>query len=310
MATLDSVNTPYISRSGSTIITKTFSGSAPYSFLDNIKQLFQLQGSWTITGITNGYRFYTLGLQNIPLTLDIYSITSNRVAFKFGNFQQGYEHPIKCNGDWTYQAIIGQCQVFISVVGIATAAGGTNFCGGTPCLPLPSMPYAHGIEECWWAMGDGYSPNQFISLKSLRTSFTDNSIFGTNFGTAEAQYQSDACLRTGIGENVGTPQILGITGPSFVNFLEYLHQTRSHTYLYDNSGITYPAIVAWGNTQLAIPKLRGVLWDAFVYSKPEIMDTIMIIDGNGWMNYTHEFYYGSVYLLIGAGSLATSNYAY
>jgi hypothetical protein len=218
--------------------------------------------------------------------------------FSFGENHQGASYYVKETGG-NFQIVANCCQFFMSTIGVESSVWGSNFSGGIPFVPPLSIPYG----EVWWASGDGIE-NVFYYGLTFRKSLLHKSYESgaIDLITRDAYFNEMYCG----GFNVGSPRIETLVCAGEIDYIA-LDQLANATYLSDK-GIYLPALISWGDTNTSQHKVRGILWDAMVCTAPAVLDSILMYDAQNWINFTHEFYYGSLYLLL--PELGTGNYTY
>ena len=228
------------------------------------------------------------------------------VEFSFGKAYQGMSYVVK-ETDGSFQIVANCCQFFLSTVGVESSRDGSNFSCGIPFVPPLSIPYG----ECWWASGDGIKSVFYYGLTFRKSLLHKSYEAGTiDLLSRDAYFNSMYCG----GFNIGSPRIETLVCAYSIDYSP-IEQLANATYLshkayplYLRKGIYLPALVSWGDTNLGQHKVRGVLWDAMVCTAPAVLDSVLMYDAQNWINFTHEFYYGSLYLLL--PELGTGNYTY
>lgn len=107
---------------------------------------------------------------------------------------------------------------------------------------------------------------------------------------------SNGTLVTGNG--IGVPQILKIESGNDDSFITGFG-SYAHAWWVDGLPLKFPAFVAWGADIASGTKIRGQIYDAICRSKGYDMDTTGRWDGFIWTNYTHQYYWGSLWLITG-----------
>jgi len=75
--------------------------------------------------------------------------------------------------------------------------------------------------------------------------------------------------------------------------------------------VLYPAFVAWGDAYNSRLKIRGQIYDAYIKSQPDNIDLTDTQAGLPVINYTDNYYYGSLWLFKGvATEPAVGSYMY
>jgi len=217
--------------------------------------------------------------------------------FQFGLSGQGATYAV-WKTSRTYQIHANQCQFFLSSPGLCYDIRGSVVCGGIPFVPSTSE-----LSEVFWSCGDaGGSP--FNYGETFRRSLLNSSYDSRPSGLIlrDAYYGSSYCA----GNGSGSLKLETLTSPGEINY-NPVAQLANAIY-YDDTPIYIPGLLAWGLTNSDTHKIRGILWDACVGTGPDVMDRIVMIDANTWINFTDEQYFGSLYLLM--PTAGSGNYAY
>lgn len=258
-----------------------------------------LEGCGWVKSISGNYTYLSCtSPQGITSKVRIWYDSSwqgNFVKFTFGNTSQGYTYII-ASSEKTYQIIGNQCQFFLSVPGVSAHQMGTTVCGG-----VPYVPPANVLEECWWSTGDSTNiygfPGDSFRFGLLTSSFKS----GSYSYSREAYYDGHLTQGSGVG---------GLRLETFTSASSIFYSAQNAPSVYLNDTPIYiPSLLAWGSTLMGTPKVRGLIWDSLISTKSEVMDTIMIYDGNSWINFTDEFYFGGLYLLMPINATG-GNYTY
>jgi len=252
-------------------------GDEPYTWLKATSP----QGIWT-------------KLRMRQVNLGYYGLNTE---FTFGNASQGATYYVReLTGN--FQIVANCCQFFMSTVGVEADLKGSTISGGIPFIPPSSLPYG----ECWWSTGDGIlSP--FYASSTFRQALL-NKVFqaGTYLVGRDAFFNGVYCG----GYDTGSPRLETFVCAGGIDYTSF-DQLANINYL-DDSPIYLPALISWGDTSVEQHKVRGLLWDAMVGTIPAVLDSQIMYDTQNWINFTHEYYYGSLYLLL--PSIGFSNYSY
>lgn len=225
-----------------------------------------------------------------------------QVKFRFGVAHPGRIWALADEGR-VYQMVANQCQLFLSSPGVLYDFRGSVVCGGVPFV-FPNFTPA----EWWWACGDFMGDLGGFAASSFRYSLLTNAFRSPGLFAAprEAYFPSNYC--TGGGR--GCLYLETFTGAGELDY----QGTRANTIYLDGSPIYIPALLAWGATNESVPGIRAIIWDAMVGTGPAQMDATMTYDGSTWINFTHEQYFGSLYLLMNPGTppspVASGTYTY
>lgn len=270
----------------------TFTGNLfnnTVSFLESCGWIKTTSGIYTYLSCTSPQGFTSkVRLQNDS------GWFGNYVKFTFGAVSQGNTYLVN-SAEQTYQIIGNQCQFFLSRPGISTSSAGSVVCGGVPFVPPSTTP-----GEYWWACGDSTNIYGFPGA-SFRYSLLLNSFKGGSTSLYREAYSDDKHC---IGSGLGTLRLETFTGAGEIEYQGNI----ANTIYFNDASIYIPAILAWGETVNSTPKIRGIIWDAMVGTAPATLDSIMTYNGSSWINFTDEYYYGSLYLLMPTPS--SGNYTY
>jgi hypothetical protein len=227
---------------------------------------------------------------------------------QFGNTNQGRIWAISnWNQSLTYQIHANKCQFFISRPQVEADIYGSVVCGGVPFLPP-----TYNTEECWWSSGD-WIGNPFAYGLTPRRALLNKSFKYT--GQVNDYPKGDGFYA---GFYSTTPTLIEtLTSAGEIDYTTFT--TLANATLLDSTEMHYPALAVWGIDNTLLSKVRGVLWDALVSSGPNVMDTIrvfnripgddeiMTFNGSRWINFTNDYYFGSLWLLM---PYPSGNYTY
>lgn len=280
---------------------------------------------WTLdSSITRGHRLLLTSPQTFTAYLDVYWTPSpglgrNPVNLKFssatGSGAVGFEQRLDFQEGCQYQIVANPAGYFISRPGIVYALAGSNCCGGIPFVDSGCGFGADQITEIWFSFADALNGLGDVSFHELSPraalDIGGGGTLGGLFGPGQqGNYNGTIVsgLSPGIG-GIGTPQILRISSAGTDV------PSGSHALWYDGKPILYPAFVGWGDSSSSLLKIRGQIYDAMVRSKAYAMDATESWDTFDWINFTDQYYFGSLWLITGesapaGGSLPIVNVAY
>ena len=249
-----------------------------------------------------GWRFRYRSDQGLVILVSIwddgphaFSSGSIQVQFQSGiSDLVGYVHGIDVpSPSGQLQCLINGGSMFISNPGTAGTPGfgrqGMSCCGGL--LHITKFGTDIMPTEAWWSSGDGVG-SPFFMAESPRTNLYWN--FFPNLSQSSE----------GIWNGVRTGD-LGALDPAIMRIVPKNAADEEMTAVVcwtndDPLGVraplVYDAQVAFGNAPGDQPLIRGTIPDARISSIPEDCDTT-ITDGSGsWINYTHQYVKGGLWL--------------
>jgi len=256
---------------------------------------------WTATAITGGYRLQTISPQAYTVKCDIWDpVNQNFINIMLHGSVNGYTHFLIWDSSLTYQIVCHPCGFAISRPGVQQDANGSTVFAG-----IPQTPFNCGeggkqvVTEVFFSFGD-MMLNPFVTATNPRRNLDKgNNAFNRT--------------QTGVINGVLYPG----NGPAFSNLDDWaapmiLRKSSQHPLWYGEFDFMYPALVAWGDGFGADKdiKVRGQIYNAICRSGQYAMDTIKKWDGFQWINYTDQYFYGSLWLIKSIKSLETENIAY
>ncbi len=259
---------------------------------------------WTFdSDITRGHRLLLTSPQLIPAYLDVYWTPSpglgrNPVNLRWnsstGSGAVGFEQRLDFQDGREFQIVANPAGYFISRPGIVYDLAGSNCCGGIPWVD-GGCGFGHdAVSEIWFQFSDMLNGLGDVSFHWLTPRA------GIDLGAAsplggfrgDGQQGNYNGTITAGSNDIGSPQILRLSSAAAGN-------SSSHPVWYDGKPVLYPAHVAWGNSTSAGTRIRGQIYDAMLRSKPYDLDVTEDWDDRSWINFTADYYYGSLWLMTG-----------
>jgi len=268
-----------------------------------------VDAGWTATAITGGWRLRTHNKQALEVYVDLWD-NGTSISLQLSSTSTaavGYEH--KLAPGRVYQICACASGFFISSPGLAADPGGSAVCGGIPYLAKTSDmgDQSLGINEVWFSFGDAYG-SPFAYAENPRVNLD------TDLGNANGggwQWNQVGCVNGVVHPlpdyTFSVPQILrrSSLAPDQGN-----KAMDSHPLWNGEIPIWYPAFVGWGDESNSQIRVRGQIYNAVVISATAAMDTVASWDNGTWMAYTHNYFWGTLWLLKGVASGGISNHAY
>ncbi len=244
----------------------------------------------------------------------------------------GVEHPIIYDTDRIYEMQLSRTQLFLALTGYSSDEApngkwGLAVCGGVPYIPdLPLLCLEEPVQEqeeiteAWWSSG------------------SDNNVLADGYGfrvSWKNKWKWDGCWQ---GQRVGgyaspEPSILRLAVLARP-LPDWAGLSAQQTQYVNGDPLYIEPFVVWGETEGAIGRLRGQIWDAILATKDRPLEHEIVTEefdpvtalkyGNftwrNWMHYQGDMshgakgsYYSGLYLLksiTGQAGGGESNYAY
>lgn len=282
---------------------------------------------WTSAAISGGYTFTGSSPQGLSVGVSIWDPgTGSQVRVKFG--AAGVERRLKVATGYTYQIVCNPCQLFVSRPGVASDVNGSVVCGGVPRVAstmCSGSSVAESATETWWASGDYYgSPFFFAANPRLQLlQYNDEGNHTSAPGgprMGEAMWNGNYCAPWSGGSSDGTPEIVTITATEQIDLGGAPGGVNSPALWYGDDPLVYDPLICWGTSLTDAPMIRGQIWDAVIVSKSHAMDadqtaedalTVSPYDGRTWINFTDQYLWGSLWLMLpGTTGSGGGNYIY
>ncbi len=232
---------------------------------------------------------------NYETPADLYNFASVVVQFMSSDeSRKSFPHQLNCTAFSTMQVIVGICQLFISVPGVAGIPGGWgSVAGGIPSRPNDTGPCNAGlgtvtVTEIWWSCGGSQFAYDFRNSANCY---------------ADSTYSFNGVMTTVPDDNTVAP---------YAGHLCLFPLTPVDTYTIP---VQYQAVTYSAHTPLCIDafigwewKIRGQLWDAFLQTSAQTLDSVDTFsdtdkDGNPVAIYAQCWYsdfYSSLRLIYGS----------
>ena len=258
-----------------------------------------------------GWRFRYRSVQRLIVYVSIYdngptsfSAGSVRVQVQSGiSDMVGIEHGLDVpSPTGQLQAVVNGGCFFISNPGTAGYAGfgrvGMSVCGGL--LHILTSGADDPPTEAWFSFGDNYG-NPFFLNMSPRTNLYTN-FFGAALsnegvwsGSRTGDLNADPAEIRIVPKNAANEEMESVI--QWQCPIDDTHPARP---------ILYEPLVAWGDSAGFYPIIRGVIPDARISSIPADVDTTITEAGTHWINYTHQYIKGGLWLRYNATSIPSA----
>jgi len=296
-----------IALTGGRIVHRHFTASTSSVLIENVVSALEACG-WVSTVVTNGYRLQCASPQGLNIFLYIRYLAhsfglsfGNTVTFNFQTLDAvttGQDQEIEIIPAATYEIVAGTCQFFLGIVGTATNAGGGSVCGGIPFVPgaapcgnqIPAL----SVNQAFWSMNDfGGGDTPRSSLIVTGSQLNAEALWNDQYSPPD--------------DPVSSVRICCLTvAPSIANGFNL----PSPVLWYNGDWFRTEPLLCWGFLAGAIPQIRGQIWDAMVFSKKFAMDVRQNLDGYAWLNWTDNYRYGGLNLLIPSVDFHGGNYSF
>lgn len=316
-----------VALSGGPNVYAVFDASTRAAFVANLHTQLVAAG-WSAAAITGGWKFTGTSPQGLIVDLSVTDPGSGtQVNLQFSSAGgTGIDRPLRVGAGFLYQVVANPCQLFISRPGLNGDVNGSVVCGGVPWVPsvtCEGSTVSEAASEAWWASSDAWDPFAFAATpRTTLLQYHANHDYGSNIngGKGEAVWNGSHCVAD---REVGMPEIVTVASTEDIDQNYVFHDAQSPTLWYPDQPFLYEPVIAWGTTKTDQPVIRGQIWDAVISSKGYPMDadqktepllTVPTYDEFGWINYTHNYFWGSLWLIIGEPGIpaggANQNYIY
>jgi len=208
-----------------------------------------------------------------------------------------------------YQIVVCPCGWFFSRVGATADAT----CGGIPYDPLANISGSGAAgaacnlgyavtTELWWIMGQ--------SGDAGPSTINPRSSLGLNLGSTVPgftfQSQNAGC-RNGVVVTNGLCQVTQLSAVWNEGTLGFISQPI----WYGGADLEYPAFIAWQDNPSGPLAIRGQIYNATCRTGQYVADLIKTWGGYQWVNYTSDYFFGSLWCAttpVSSGGL--NNYAF
>jgi hypothetical protein len=260
---------------------------------------------WTASAITGGSRMLGASPQGYRVYADIWD-NGGSVSIQLRSAVSGAvgaEHRLGFSAAYSWNIAAHPAGFAISRPDTSWDPSGSAVLAGIPRLPdTCGLAAALTITEVWFSFGDWYG-NPFAAQENPRANIDIGA--GGNFTHASGCFNG-ALYPGGLISNWSQVQIVRQSSEAADN--DSTHS--SHPYWFDGTDLLYPAMAAWGDGADQPVKIRGQVYNAAVRSSPAVRDAASRWDDIDWVNYTDEYYWGSLWLMTSNGGNAIANVAY
>jgi hypothetical protein len=266
---------------------------------------------WTATAIAGGFRCLGVSPQGYSVYADIWDdgtrLTVQLVSFVYGSPTTGYGHPLRFDASLMWRIVAHPAGFAISRPDTSGDVGGSCVLVGIPRVPDGcGLAAAQTIAEAWFSFGDGGWSPFFTQSGPRRNLDIGTDAHGNQTGCVNGVIYPLAAPGDFSGAGWSEPQIVRQSSADADNGGP--GATNSRPLWYDGTDLLYPALVAWGDAPEYPVKVRGQVYNAAVRSSSTARDALKSWDEIDWINYTDSYYWGALWLMLGAESL--SNVAY
>ena len=213
----------------------------------------------------------------------------------------GYEHYVAVGTGFPWQMCAHPCGFALSRMDLNANQHGTNVFAG-----IPRVPDKCGFgpqREIWFSFGDG-GRNAFFSTGTPRTNLDIGTLF--DFGSNQTGCINGVVYPLGGGANWSQPQIVRQSSEAADGAPQ-----DSHPLWYNGADLFYPSLIAWGDAPSAVDvKIRGQVYNACNRSGSVARDITRYWDSMGWISFTDNYFFGTLWLVTSVGAEEICNVAY
>lgn len=253
-------------------------GTSAAAFKSDLHAVLVAAG-WSPATVTGGYK-YTLTSPQTDLTTPLEcccrvtdgesfggSIISVYIRFESTDgLRQGRQMILRTNVGRTYEAWVGQSQLFLSYPDHTSDVTFAACAGGVPFVPVITEPddcakeRVHTTTEAWWSMGNGFRY------------------------TYDPDYsECSACYNGVLTTDWANKLSMGIIAPPEGDYGIYIGQ---QVQWHDDRPLLFDPMLIWER------RMRGQIWDAIRGSKHAALDAVISTSESGgtyswrnWMNH-------------------------
>lgn len=203
-------------------------------------------------------------------------------------------HELEVGDEIEYRIHFNPCQFFFWRRGIIGSEWGSTLAGGIPWIPLDTVTCqgevpAEPVTEAWWIVGD--SSGEANPRVALMGGGPTRNAEPPNF--AQCCWNGSMCHAD--EDQPGNWQILAIKSLQHWKTLP-VGYVVSKSIWHDGTSLQFEPLVAWGLTHAHAPRVRGQIWDAWLTSVQQEVETEVTYAGNPYVNYTDGYYWGALQL--------------
>jgi hypothetical protein len=301
-----------IALSGGPIVSTSFVPASAGDLCDRIAAIMATCGAG-VTTVSGGYSLRLTSAQGLQIDLLLralghragpsYGLTATLQLVTTDAAIAGLEQELVADTR-TRQIVANPSQIASSLVGVASDLQGGTYIGGIPFFPLASA--CTGEVPAFTAVRGFWSMCDF----NLGTTARDTLIMGNdpsnpdNRPGCEALFNSSYCAP---GNHIGSVRIAALT-PAAQIFQGF--NRPSPVLWWNGDQIRYEPALVWGSTNATLPNIQAQIYDALIFSKKSAMDIVSVVAGQRYVNFTHEYQYGSLNLLTNPVNFSGGNYAW